>query len=145
MNVTQQHKPLIMIGVPTCLRPQMLSACLQSIGEITLPANADVRLCVADNDSGLSAREVVQKFAATAPFPVEYSVCPQRGLSNIRNHLLEYAVNLGADYIACTDDDCTVSPNWIVSLYAAIRETGADAVGPGEGIMQNPRLQRKIP
>lgn len=131
---------MIMLGIPTCMRPLMLSACLQSIGEMTLPTNATVRLVVADNDKAQSARAVVQEFSANAPFAVEYTVCPERGLSNIRNHLLDYAVTLDADYLACTDDDCTVKPNWLAGLYAEMLAGGVDAMGPGAGSMQNPRL-----
>ena len=131
---------MIMIGIPTCMRPVMLSACLQSIGEMTLPENVAVRLVVADNDKDESARKVVEEFSRITPFAVDYTVCPERGLSNIRNHLLEYAVTLNADYIACSDDDCTVNTTWVADLYAVMQETGADAAGPGEGIMQNPRL-----
>ena len=131
VSTKQQPKPLIMIGIPTCMRPGMLKICLQSIGISAMPENAEVRMVVADNDVNQSGRAVVEAFASAAPFPVEYTLCAERGHSNIRNHIFEYAVEMGADYLASSDDDeGPVSPTWLTDLYAAIRTTGADAVGP---------------
>jgi len=123
---------VILIGVPTCMRPVMLAACLESIGRMEFPAGAYVRLAVADNDVGESARNVVEEFSRRAPLPVDYSVCPQRGLSNIRNHLLDRALDLGADILACVDDDCTAGKTWLADALAAIKKTGADAVNSGK-------------
>lgn len=130
---------VILIGVPTCMRPVMLAACLDSIGRMELPAGFDVRLAVADNDVGESARKVAEEFSCRAPFPVDYSVCPQRGLSNIRNHLLDRALAAGADYLACVDDDCTAGKTWLADALAAIKKTGADAVNSGAP-MENAQL-----
>lgn len=127
-------KPLIMIGIPTCQRPGMLEICLRSISASALPENVEVRMVVADNDVNESARAVVAEFARDASFPVEYTVCSERGHSNVRNHLFDHAVALGADYLASTDDDeGAVSPTWLADLHAVIQETGADAVGPAHG------------
>jgi len=121
----------ILIGVPTCMRPVMLAACLDSIGRMEFPADAEVRLAVADNDVAESARNVVEEFSRRAPLPVDYSVCPERGLSNIRNHLLDRALDLGADVLACVDDDCTAGKTWLSDSLAALRRSGADAVNSG--------------
>ncbi len=139
---TKSSKPLILIGIPTCMRPGMLEICLQSIGESALPESAEVRMVVADNDVNESARTVVEAFARGAPFAVEYSVCAERGLSSVRNHLFDCAVARSADYLAGTDDDeGPVSPTWLADLYAAVRETGADAVGPAHGDEQRRALK----
>ena len=132
MNGTKQ--PMIMMGIPTCKRPGMLEICLQSSGESTLPENVDVYMDVADNDVNESARVVVEKFARDAPFPVEYSVYAERGISNIRNHLFDCAIAANADCLANTnDDEGAVSATWLADLYAMIVETGADAAGPAHG------------
>ena len=144
MNRAKAPQPLILIGIPTCMRPRMLAICLRSIGESALPENVEVRMVVADNDKDESAREVVEEFACNAPFPVNYRVCAERGHSNIRNHLFDYAIKIGADYIASTDDDeGPVSATWLTDLYTVIRETGGDAVGPAHGeykAVKNPPL-----
>ena len=134
MNRAKASQPLILIGIPTCMRPWMLAIGLRSIGQSKIPEDADVRMVVADNDVNESAREVVEQFARDAPFVVDYQVCPERGHSNIRNHLFDCAIKIGADYIASTDDDeGPVSATWLADLYTVIRETGADAVGPAHG------------
>lgn len=130
---------VILIGVPTCMRPVMLAACLESIGHMEFPADAEVRLVVADNDAAESARKVVEEFARRTPLSVEYSVCPERGLSNIRNHLLDRALAAGADYLACVDDDCLAGKTWLVDAFAAIKKNGADAVNNGVP-MENAQL-----
>ena len=130
-----------MIGVPTCLRPSMLSKCLKSISQIQYPDSTIVHLVVADNDERKSAYPVVQQFMNTMPFTMEYSLCVKRGLSNIRNHLLDQAIRLKANYIACIDDDCLVSKDWLVNLYHAICEHKADAIGCGEYVKKVSRLQ----
>ncbi|MDD9815873.1 MAG: glycosyltransferase [Gammaproteobacteria bacterium] len=130
---------VILIGVPTCGWPVMLAACLESIGRMAFPADAEVRLAVADNDAAESARKVVEEFARRAPLPVDYSVCPERGLSNIRNHLLDRALAAGADILDCVDDDCTVGKTWLADAFAAIKKTGADAVNSGAP-MENAQL-----
>ena len=144
MNNMKLSQPLIMIGIPTCMRPQMLTICLHSIGRSELPENVTMRMVVADNDVNESARAVVEKFARDAPFPVEYSVCAERGHSNIRNHLFDCAIAANADYLASTDDDeGPVSATWLADLYAVIVETGADAAGPAHGertLVKNPPL-----
>ncbi len=134
------NKPLIMIGIPTCSRPLMLSKCLESISQIQCPDNVIVHVIVGDNDKDKSAYAVVQKFMDTMPFAMEYSLCIERGLSNIRNHLLKQAIILNADYLACIDDDCLASERWLVNLYDAVCEHQADAVGYGEHVTKNPRL-----
>ena len=133
-----ERLPKILIAVPTCLRPVMLSECLQSIARLRLPPEVDVGLVVADNDVRESAREVVEQFATTAPFPVAYTVAPERGLCNVRNHLLECAIARDADYMACIDDDDTATESWLVELYKAMLKTGVDAVQGGGGQPEDP-------
>lgn len=133
-------KPLIMIGIPTCMRPIMLGKCLDSIASIDLPSNAEIILTVADNDKNKTAYKVVQAFKEIAPFPVKYSSCIDRGLSNVRNNLLKQAIKLNANYILCIDDDCTVSNDWVINSYDAILKHSADAVGPGNNASPNPLL-----
>lgn len=142
-------RPLILIGIPTCMRPGMLEICLRSIGESAMPDGVDVRMVVADNDAGESAREVVEAFARAAPFAVDYRVCAERGHSVIRNFLFDCAVEMDADYLASTDDDeGAVSATWLKDLYAVIVDAGADAAGPAhdtdESVKNPPLPSRNI-
>lgn len=133
-------KPLILIAIPTCKRPIMLSECLESINQIKHPDNADVLILVADNDKNKTAKDVVKEFSKKANLPIKYSLCIDRGLSNIRNHLLDKAIEFKADYIACIDDDVLVDKTWLVNSYSALLKHKVDAIGPGNGLKANPRL-----
>lgn len=136
-------KPLIAIGIPTCLRPNMLAVCLKSISKIQIPPEVDVVLLVADNDKNRTAYASVKKFIGKVQFPINYSVCAERGLSCIRNHLLEQTIKIKANYIACMDDDDIADQDWLVNSYQKLLDKKVDAIGPGDGLKNNPRLSTR--
>ncbi len=53
---------------------------------------------------------------------------PQRGIPQARNAALDAARELGATHVAFIDDDETAAPDWLAALWAAMVESGADAV-----------------
>ncbi len=117
----------ILICIPTCMRPKMLTACLASVARTKLPDGFETRLLVLDNDKNESARDVfaAQKF----PFAARYAVEQKRGLSTIRNRALDEAQNENASHLAFVDDDQTVDENWLCALADGMQKTGADAIG----------------
>lgn len=117
---------LIVVCVPTCLRPQMLGECLRSLAKARVPQGYRVQLIVLDNDAEQSAEEVVA--AASFPFDIRYVCEPRRGLSSVRNRALMEATNANADYLAFCDDDQIVDENWLCALAEGMQETGADAI-----------------
>jgi succinoglycan biosynthesis protein ExoM len=122
----------ILIGVVTFRRPIMLGSLLESLATQSLPAdNLSVELCVVDNDAEGSATGVTREKAPRLPFRATYLCESRRGIPYARNRVLEEAIERGARWIAFIDDDETAAPDWLTSLYAVARETGADAVqGP---------------
>lgn len=109
----------------TFRRPQVAEA-IEAIGRLHLPANADLRLVIADNDDTDSARETVAVAASSLPFPCHYVHAPARNISVARNACLDAATIRGADWIVSLDDDETVDPRWLVELVEAIARHGAD-------------------
>ena len=117
---------IILICIPTCMRPKMLKACLDSIAQTRLPEDYETRLLVLDNDVGESAREVFS--AMSFPFAARYAVEPKRGLSTVRNRALDEAQKENAVLMAFVDDDQTLDREWLVAMTEGILETGADAI-----------------
>ena len=117
---------IILICIPTCMRPKMLAACLESISQTSLPKDYETRLLVLDNDVAESAREVFETMSF--PFAARYTVEPKRGLSTIRNRAFDEAKKEQATCVAFVDDDQTVDKEWLMALLEGMTETGADAV-----------------
>lgn len=123
--------PRIDICVCTYRRRE-LEDTLLSIGALATPANAEVRVIVADNDREPSARESAARLAARLPFEVLYVHCPASNISVARNACLD---NSTADFLAFVDDDETVSREWLVELCRTLDESDADAVlGPVQAV-----------
>jgi len=126
--MTAEEKPIrIDIGICTYRRPE-LAETLTSLFEIAVPAGAQLRLIVADNDAGPSASGLVDGLRERSPFPIRYVHCPKSNISIARNACLAES---DADYLAFIDDDETAEPQWLVGLVSVAKRTGADAVlGP---------------
>ncbi|MBP1884640.1 glycosyltransferase [Sinorhizobium mexicanum] len=122
------QKPMrIDIAVCTFRRPALVET-LRSLAGITVPANAVVRIIVADNDVEPSAKSHVDSLRPEMPFDITYVHCPASNISLARNACLD---NSTGDFLAFIDDDETASKEWLVALVEAARTTGADAVlGP---------------
>ncbi|WP_315924580.1 glycosyltransferase [Mesorhizobium sp. SP-1A] len=115
------------ICVCTYRRPY-LEQTLRSLAALELPAALRARVIVADNDSGPSARELVEAMAKELPFELRYVHCPASNISLARNACLDAAEG---DFLAFIDDDSTVSPQWLARLVEMATDSGADAVlGP---------------
>src|SRR6266567_2089049 len=95
----------ITIAIITCKRPASLANTLQSLKNLTLPYNTDIRLLVVDNDSGQSALETVNSAGNCMPKAASAS-----------------------NYIAFIDDDDTADPEWLWTLYDTAQTYRADVV-----------------
>jgi succinoglycan biosynthesis protein ExoM len=131
------------IGICTFRRPR-LEQTLRSLAGLHVPAEAMLRIVVADNDAAPSARALVYALAASLPFEIRYVHCPASNISLARNACLE-ATN--GDFLIFMDDDQeVVSSDWLTELLSAANASGADVVlGPvlaiyGEGA---PRWMRE--
>ncbi|CDM59941.1 glycosyltransferase [Rhizobium favelukesii] len=115
------------IGVCTYRRPE-LEKTLHSLAMLDVPANVDLRIIVADNDSAPSAAATVDGLRVSLPYEIAYVHCPSSNISIARNACLE---NARGDFLAFIDDDETASPGWIENLLRTAQATTADAVlGP---------------
>ncbi|WP_117192113.1 glycosyltransferase [Rhizobium terrae] len=131
---TETRPVRIDIGICTYRRPE-LEETLRSLFALAVPADARVRLIVADNDAEPSAGELVDGLRRYSPFPISYVHCPKSNISIARNACLS---ECDADYLAFIDDDETAEPQWLVGLFSMMMQTGADAVlGPVRAVYEN--------
>jgi succinoglycan biosynthesis protein ExoM len=106
----------------------MLANCLDAMGAQIVRAGVEVHVIVVDNEPAPNNRGLVEDFAARCAFPVHYEHEPRRGIPQARNAALEKCLELDVDWIAFTDDDCWISPVWLMSLLEAAARHKADAV-----------------
>jgi glycosyltransferase involved in cell wall biosynthesis len=120
--------PTIAVCIATYQRPAQLRELLESLAAQALPGDAPaVRVVVVDNDEAESARGVTD--AAHMPWPITYAVEPRKGLSTVRNRLIELAGD--ADFVVFVDDDEIAPTQWLATLLRVERETNAAVVtGP---------------
>lgn len=109
----------VSVQVPTYNRPRALEAVLQGYRR---QSDLDFELTVADDGSGDETRGVVERFKASAPFPVHHVWHPDEGfrLAGIRNRAIAAT---SADYLLLTDGDC-VPLRHHVARHKALAEPG---------------------
>lgn len=122
------------VVVPTHNRPEALAACLDSFCRLDYPAGAWELIVV--NDGG------ERSFTAVSPrhrqkLPLTLLTRPQRGPATARNFGVDQA---RFEYLAFTDDDCHVVPDWLHQFATGFAQTNCDALGGSWG---NPQPQNQ--
>ena len=97
-------------------RAAFLDQSLRGIVSCARSHHCRLELIVVDNNSTDKTREVVTAVAATAPFPVRYTLERQQGKSFALNHGLRLATG---SIVALTDDDVLTAPDWLERLVEA--------------------------
>lgn len=109
--------------IPTRNRPQALAHSLQSFMQLDYPAG-DWELIVV-NDGGADSFTAVSP-ETIAQLPVKFIEKPQAGPAAARNAGFRAAL---FPYLAFTDDDCRVTPDWLRQFAQGFATTGCDALG----------------
>jgi len=109
----------VTVLICTFNRFESLVRTLENVTASTLPASWDWEVLVVDNNSNDQTREAVNGFCVRYPGRFRYLFEPQPGLSNARNAGLRAA---HGDVLAFTDDDVTVSPDWLHNLTAGLMD-----------------------
>jgi glycosyltransferase involved in cell wall biosynthesis len=120
----------VVIGIPTFKRPESLTILLDTIAEQDF--DCILYVVVADNEgeNGQGSIVVNELINNNFPFPIKVIPVVERGISQVRNALLNEAfANLEADYLAMVDDDERVEPYWISELVKMQQQWGVDVVG----------------
>lgn len=121
----QEH---VSVCICTYKRPVLLERLLRALGSLETGDRFTYSLVVVDNDAEASAKLVVERFAQGAAVSVRYDVEPDRSFSLVRNRAVDHA--RGA-HIAFIDDDEYPGTDWLLRLFRAMKDYGADGVlGP---------------
>jgi succinoglycan biosynthesis protein ExoM len=117
--------------IATYQRASMLENLLDSLShQVLTPSLTIAKIIIVDNDPAHSGRPTVEA-AQTRGLPVHYLTQPQKNIALTRNMAVAHAT---APLIAFIDDDEIATPDWLSSLYTALREHNADIViGPVQG------------
>jgi succinoglycan biosynthesis protein ExoM len=125
----------LIVCIPTYQRPLMLKDLILSIFENKIDKLLinDVSIIIVDNDKDKTAESIVNeiKEGFDRTYKLHYFNHPVKGLSNVRNELLNKALLQKPDFIIFIDDDEFVTPYWLIELLKTIINNNADAArGP---------------
>jgi glucosyl-dolichyl phosphate glucuronosyltransferase len=115
----------ITIAICTWNRCQLLQRSLEQLIPQTCPEGFSWHVVVVNNNCTDATSDVIRSFEDR--LNIREASEPVPGLSNARNRALSVATG---DYIAWTDDDVLVAPDWIAQLCAGITAY-PDAAGFG--------------
>ncbi len=125
------------IGVCICTyrRPELLRNLLERIQNQRTDNLFTYSVVVVDNDVTQSARKVVYSFKDEASILVDYYCEPEQNISLARNRALQ---NANGNYVALIDDDEFPIACWLILLFKACHEWGADGIqGPVFPLFEN--------
>jgi glycosyltransferase involved in cell wall biosynthesis len=120
-----EKRPHISICICTFKRPQLLMRLLQSVRKQTTDGLFDFSIVVVDNDKTGSAEAVVRCFAESCEIATSYDCEPEQNISLARNRAIDKAQG---DFVAFVDDDEFPEDDWLLNVYRACEQFGADGV-----------------
>lgn len=122
-------KTSITIGIATFRRPQGLTRVLEALSHLTIPEATEICVVIADNDSEETVESVSANQQRDLPFPTQYVQVAKRGISFVRNSIIESALDNDSDFLAFIDDDEVPDADWLEQLHAVQQRHHADLVG----------------
>lgn len=126
MQQENKNFPPVTVVISTCNRTKDLVIAIKSILQLDYP---NFRLIVVDQSDDVLTRQAVQPFLNDRRFT--YIPSEIKGVAAGRNLAISYA---DTEFIAITDDDCEVPPEWLKELVAAFEVDERIAIVFGEVI-----------
>ena len=120
----RRRSPTASVVIGTFNRASYLADTLESIAATRAPG-LDWDVVVVDNNSTDATREVVARYAASYPVPLQYVFEREQGFAAARNAGI--AASTG-ELVILTDDDVRVSPDWLSRMVGAFEEHRCDYV-----------------
>lgn len=116
----------VSVLIPTFRRPDSFVRAVRSV--FAQRGVGSFEIIAVDNSPEGSAIATFRKLEAEAPVPFRWAHEPNPGVAQARNAAVKLAVG---ELVAWLDDDEEASPDWLASLIAVRRDTGAQSVfGP---------------
>ncbi len=129
--MTETHcSKLTVVAVPTCNRIPALQRTLAGWLKLRPPLGSDLVFLVVDNGPDFTpTRKIVEAYDRLSKWPVHYVAEPRRGIPIVRNRILDFSIDLGADYLVGHDDDEVPETDWSVNMVGELQISGAAIVG----------------
>ena len=124
----EKETKTVAICIATFKRPELLHNCLASIGQLIIPDNYTPIIIVADNDSERSGESGFNEAIKNINIGSYYYAEPERGLSAVRNSLIEKALDHNVDFIAFIDDDELPHKQWLINIMKGFEINNCDIV-----------------
>ncbi len=119
----------VTVAIPTYRRPLELRRCLDSLAAMDQgPDGCWIETLVIDNEGSDETNRIVTEFAAALP-GLRLVVEAETGVVAVRNRSVAEAVGT---WMACIDDDMTVSRSWLADLVADSERYGRVSAVVGE-------------
>lgn len=117
--------PTVSVVVPTRNRPDKIVGCVEAL----LTTTGYHELLVIDQSDGLATEEALSRFSDPR---LRYIRTDTRGVTLARNLGLELS---DGEIVACTDDDCRASNDWVSSFVAIFATDPSAAVVCGRVVV----------
>ena len=118
----------ITVCICTYKRPKYLEYLLEKLNDQQTVGDFTYSIVVVDNDPLFSAKATVNTFQISTGIPVRYEMESRKGYAYARNRAIACATG---NYVAFIDDDEYPGSDWLLRLYNALEEYGADGIlGP---------------
>ena len=118
----------ITVCMCTYKRPHLLAKLLNKLQTQVTENLFTYSAVIVDNDALQSARETIREWQSKSIIPINYHCEPEQNISMARNKTI---ANASGDYVALIDDDEFPDTQWLLHLYKAIQQYGADGIlGP---------------
>ena len=125
-SVMSKENYLITVIICTYNRCDLLKSVMETLIDQKLPPDY-YELIIVDNNSNDSTKEFVQKFTVqNSKYNIRYILEPNQGLSHARNRGWKEAKG---EYVAYTDDDCKIPPEWLTVAKNTIEKYSPDVFG----------------
>ncbi|MFQ5786370.1 MAG: glycosyltransferase family 2 protein [Thermodesulfobacteriota bacterium] len=126
----------ICVCIPTYKRLQMLKGLLTKLQGQRTDGLFTYSVLVVDNDSNLSARDLVMEIRERALIHINYCVAEEKNVAVARNVAVQNAIG---ELIAFIDDDETPVDDWLLNLFKVYKAYKVDGVlGPVKPVFGKP-------
>lgn len=112
------------ICIATYKRPQLLKKLIDSLLTQKNIELSKVEFIIVDNDSGESARPIVESYINKHPCPINYFIQPEKNISLTRNVALD---NIRGEFVFFIDDDEYADEFWMITHLNNLMKYNADA------------------
>lgn len=112
----------VFICVPTYNRHTELKKLLDSILLLQVPLTLRVSLVIADNSMNFNSENILKRYRtsfSTIGIELHFFCIPSKGLSNVRNSLLDFSMEK-SNYIIFVDDDEYVPSTWLKDFFSVL-------------------------